>query len=669
MNSKMICGKPAGIWLALVLLLALVPRALHWNERGADPDLNYPAIDAHWHDAYARDLVGLEPGWPEGFDPAQITNEPLHRPPGYPWFLAMLYALGDGSVRVAFLVQHLLGLLSVGLLFFLGRALRGPRLGLLAAGLYGLAWTPVYFEGELHAPALLIALLLGGLLLAVGQGKGPARPRAALGAGLLFALGVLTRPNSLLLALAVALWVWRSAGRRLGLWLLAGLLLFPLPSLVRNIYAADQAVPMTTGLGINLFLGQRAAADGLINSDLGEGLGRYRTCFDWPEVVLRLGQQEGRSLTHGEADALLRSRGVSEVLRDPLGFMGRTVTKGVLLLGPREVGHNKEVEVERIHSALLFSAPIEFSLLLGLAFLAFLLRRGQGLTVVGWSIGAWILALLPFFVAARYRVPLVPLLALPAAAGVLGLIEALRERRRVLPLAVIALTTPFLLGFLPGPELGVPGVRYHLDRGRAYFRAARYEQAGKEFEAALELAPGLAAGLYERALVHLSQGQLPEARSALEQVLLQEPRHGKAAANLGKLLLDGGEARAAGRMVGLALAEEGGLQQVIDLVQRCVLTLASARDPSQRDGAQALALADQLLAQRGPADGLPEALRAAALAEQGDFAAAIAAAERALSQARAASNRRAAAAVSEQLAGYRQGQPLRMPPSSSPRSN
>jgi tetratricopeptide (TPR) repeat protein len=179
----------------------------------------------------------------------------------------------------------------------------------------------------------------------------------------------------------------------------------------------------------------------------------------------------------------------------------------------------------------------------------------------------------------------------------------------------------------------------------------------------------LAAGLYERALVHLSQGQLPEARSALEQVLLQEPRHGKAAANLGKLLLDGGEARAAGRMVGLALAEEGGLQQVIDLVQRCVLTLASARDPSQRDGAQALALADQLLAQRGPADGLPEALRAAALAEQGDFAAAIAAAERALSQARAASNRRAAAAVSEQLAGYRQGQPLRMPPSSSPRSN
>ena len=82
-----------------------------------------------------------------------------------------------------------------------------------------------------------------------------------------------------------------------------------------------------------------------------------------------------------------------------------------------------------------------------------------------------------------------------------------------------------------------------------------------------------------------------------------------------------------------------------------------------------VALADQLLAQTGPGDGMAEALRGAALAETGDFAGAIAAAEKALEQARSASNRSAVSAVSSQLAGYRRGQPLRMLTPQEPRAH
>jgi tetratricopeptide (TPR) repeat protein len=173
--------------------------------------------------------------------------------------------------------------------------------------------------------------------------------------------------------------------------------------------------------------------------------------------------------------------------------------------------------------------------------------------------------------------------------------------------------------------------------------------------------------LYERGLVHLTQSQWPAAQTAFEGVLSKEPRHGKAAANLGKVLLDRGEVRAAAPVIAVALAEEGGLPQVVDLVRLCVIRLAADPDPSRRDGALALALGDQFLAQKGAGDGLPEALRAAAMAELGDFPGAIAAAERAVLQAQAASNRSAVQAVSNQLAGYRRGQPFRMSPQS--RSN
>lgn len=648
-------------WLVLVLLLSLIPRALHWNDRATDPDLNYPAVDAHWHDAYARDIVGLDAHWPEGFDAAQITEQPLHRPPGYPWFLALLYSISDGSVRFAFFVQHLLGLLSVGLLYCLGRVFGGPRLGLLAAGLFGLAWTPVYFEGELHAPALLNALVLAALVCAVGRGGGPRGTRSAIAAGLFLAAGVLTRPNSLLLALAIGAWVWRRSGRRMGLWLLAGLVLFPVPSLVRNIQASDQAVPMTTGLGINLFLGQGPTATGVIDSDLGPELGSYRTCFDWPSVVARLGQQEGRQLSHSEADALLRSRGIDAVLDDPLASISRTVQKAVLLLGPREVGHNKEVSMERLHSSLVFSAPVEFSFLLGLALIAVLFRRAGNLGPVPWALIAWVLGLLPFFVAARYRVPMMPLLALLAGAGILALVERHKRGGDGLALAIPALAAPFLLGLLPGPNLGVPGVRYHLDRGRAYFRAQAYPHAAGEFDAALVLAPNFSGGLYERGLVHLTQSEWGAAEQLFQKVMAAEPRHGKAAANLGILLLDRGEPRAAGEVVAVALREEGARPQVLNLARRTILTLAADPSPLMRDGGQALGLADQLLARVGPQEGMVEALRAAALAEVGDFREAVVTAERALAQARAASNRVAVQSVTRQLALYSQGQPFRMP--------
>lgn len=657
---------PRWLWV-LVLLLALAPRAVRLGERLGDPDLASPAVDAHWHDAYARELAGTGSSWPDGFPVETVTAEPLHRPPGYPWFLALLYGASGGEAAFALAVQHLLGLVSVALVGLLATRLAGGAWpGLAAAALFGLTWLPVHFEGELHAPALLTALTLGGLALATTPSGAAPSARRGFVAGLLLAAATLTRPNALLPGLVVVAWRTRTSGARAALPLLAGLLLAPVPSLVRNLSAAGEPVPMTTAFGINLFLGQRPEARGVIDSDLGPELDhlQYRTCFDWPQVVARVEAREGRALGHTGADAVLRGRALESMAADPMGVLARTATKLGLLLGAREVPHNKEVEAERQRSAARLLAPLSFPFLLALAGIGIALGPRRRLApALGWVLG-WAVSILPFFVAARYREPLLPVLAIPAGAGLVALVRRARDGR-VWAVGLPLLALPFALDRLVTVDLGVPGVKDRLDQGRAWFRLGELEEARVAFDEALGLQPDLPEALYERALVDLAQERWREGAARLEQVLSARPDHPKAAANLARILAEGRSGAPdrprAARLLAVALRGEGPVPQYLALGQPLVLTLATAPEDGGRDGAAALELAEALVAASGPAAGMPLALRAAALAELGRFAEAERDAAAAEAAARAANNPGAARAAAEQRALYARRQPLRIP--------
>jgi hypothetical protein len=84
--------------------------------------------------------------------------------------------------------------------------------------------------------------------------------------------------------------------------------------------------------------------------------------------------------------------------------------------------------------------------------------------------------------------------------------------------------------------------------------------------------------------------------------------------------------------------------------------LATAPDPGLRDGARAVRLARPVREDR-PADVVAADVLAAALAESGDFAAAVEVGEQALAAARARGDHGPAQAISTRLARYRGGLP------------
>ena len=162
----------------------------------------------------------------------------------------------------------------------------------------------------------------------------------------------------------------------------------------------------------------------------------------------------------------------------------------------------------------------------------------------------------------------------------------------------------------------------HYNLGNVFLQLGRTDEAILQFQEALRLRPGTAD--YHRQLGNAfgRQGRMAELIGQYEKVLQIRPN----------------DLRAAGHLAWV---------------------LATSPDSSLRNGARAVELASRADRLSGGQDPVLLATLAAAYAESGKFADAVAAIQRALSHAGAQGDSPLAAALREQLALYRAGKPLR----------
>ena len=189
----------------LILLLALFVRAAWLLYFPTDP---IASVDAKGFHLLAVNVLaghGLAIGWEAPFCPTTV------RTPLYPLFVAGVYALvGHDPARVL-PFQLLLEVLTTALVMRLGRDLGGKRVGLWAGVLYACNGTTQRYTGYLLSETLLLPLLTAALWMTTRCLRHPSAKRAAI-AGLLWGLGLLTKPNVQFLALFVGgILTWQMA--------------------------------------------------------------------------------------------------------------------------------------------------------------------------------------------------------------------------------------------------------------------------------------------------------------------------------------------------------------------------------------------------------------------------------------------------------------------------
>jgi 4-amino-4-deoxy-L-arabinose transferase-like glycosyltransferase len=211
------------------------------------------------------------------YDPRGV--ETSFRPPLYPAFLALVYAISGLPHRFAAarLAQAFLGALLAPMTYALGRRYglgeKGARRAALAVAGYPilLAYPLALATENLFFPLVLASVLA---LLRADERN---RARDWLIAGLLLGLATLTRSVIFLFALLAAGWAGfsghcRRARWRSGLLVLAGVLLLTLPWAARNTRLHGQFMFVESSLGYQMYLGYHPASTGTFSADISTDL-------------------------------------------------------------------------------------------------------------------------------------------------------------------------------------------------------------------------------------------------------------------------------------------------------------------------------------------------------------------------------------------------------------
>jgi len=409
-------GAPSRSELTLVCVLVALGVALrvaYTLALRAHPAFDAPVMDPGYHWAWARALAAG----------AEFQDGPFFRAPLYPLWLALWVAVaGDGTTLYARLAQAALGGATIALTWALGRRVgaltgggRGPAVvGLGAAALVALAWSLIAFDAELQLPTLDVPLLLAGLVLSARALEAPSRARGAL-AGFAFGLAAITRPN-VLLCLPVPLFLlWRRAGAKAALGLALGVGAAVAPVSLHNALEGDFALVATQG-GVNLWIGNNPASDGATAIVPGTRGGWWEGYHD---ALAQAEAAEGRELRATEVSAHYVERTLAYWRSQPADALALLAWKARLFVADAELGNNTDPRFIALRFApwLAFS-PVRFGWLaaLGLTGLALAARSGRGGVgqfAAGFTL-LYALSVVLFFVNTRFRLPVLPLLAIGA---------------------------------------------------------------------------------------------------------------------------------------------------------------------------------------------------------------------------------------------------------------
>ncbi len=542
--------------LAAVLVLGAALRVIYYREIRSAPEFGFPAVDAGYHDAWARAAVSGDWNPTKQNDVSAIPGNAYLRPPGYTWFLIWVYRIFGPKYAAVRIAQMGLGLLNIVLAFALGRRLFDMATGLIWALMMAVYWAFIYFEGELLEPTVLITLSLA-LMLALEGWRRDRLPRQAISVGVWLGLFAVTRPNILLFAPVVLLWLgWNERWApvravRASAFFILGMAVIILPVTLRNIIVAGDLVLISSNAGINLYIGNNEQADGLFIGHV-PGSDEFGTSDVYPEIVQRMERKEGRRLKYSEVSRYFSRQAWDYIRAHPRATFRLLVRKALLFWGPLETGHNKSIYYDRAFSRLLSRLPLDFAVALALALLgaatcfwrhaacAGLPRSGNSsamLVLILLFILVYFASFLPFFVTGQYRVPVIPFLMLFAAwavRGWFGLLAGRRGRAALAWLAGLALLYACVSVNYAGFEPNL--AKWHFDRGTAFGKQGRTAEAEQSYRAVISADPASAEAWMNLGLVVEKRAGPEAAEPYYRRALELRPDLAKAYNNLGNNL-------------------------------------------------------------------------------------------------------------------------------------
>jgi tetratricopeptide (TPR) repeat protein len=417
------------IWqvIALAAIGFIVRLVYVWQIRES-PYFDVLMGDARRYDSWAVQIAGGD--W--------IGQDVFYQAPLYPYFLGTLYAIGGRSLLAVRVCQAVIGAGACVLLALAARRLYSERAGLIAGLCLALYAPAVFFDGLIQKSVLDVFFVCLVLWIVSTLIDEPNKRWRWFSLGVSLAVLALTRENALALVLAILVWPpgrsRMTSGQRLrhACLLALGLAVVLFPVAARNRVVGGEWHLTTSQFGPNLYIGNNPNADGTYAA-LREGRGSVE--YERQDAIELAETAVGRRLTPGEVSSFWVRQTTEFVQSQPGAWLALLGKKAALVWNRTEfVDTESQSSYEDSSSLLRSLAPVgHFGILVPLAVFGIVATwRDRSRLAVLYAIAAtYAASVVMFYVSARYRLPLVPLLILFAAAGLASLAAFLRTAGRL----------------------------------------------------------------------------------------------------------------------------------------------------------------------------------------------------------------------------------------------
>jgi tetratricopeptide (TPR) repeat protein len=630
---------------AAVFGVALAIRLVHlWQIRTA-PFFTLLLGDARGYDEWAQRIAAGE--W--------IGKEPFFQAPLYPYFLGAIYSTLGRDLFAVRVCQALVGATSCLLLALAGRRLFLPRVGLIAGLGLALYAPAIFFDGLLQKSVLDVFFMCLSLWVLSGLVDDPARRQSWFALGLALGGLSLTRENAMAVVAVIVVWAIVQGRRAVASTFAAlgcfavGLAVLLLPAVAHNYRAGGELYLTSWQAGQNLYIGNNPSANGTY---VPLRYGRVSPEYERQDAIDLAQDALGRPLTPSEVSGYWTRQALEYITSHPLDWVRLMGRKFVLLWNAREA-----VDTESQYTHAEWSLPLSmtgwiahFGVLVPLAVVGLWASWTERRRLwVFYALGvAYSASVLVFYVFARYRLPLVPILMLFAARGVVAIPGLVRNLRGEHPPAVPPRTRG---GRAAAPKAVAPRVRpwavlaaivvaavvanwpvlsattleaiTENNLARALELNGRVDDAIAHYERATTLDPAYAPSYNNLAAALRARGDLDRAIANYERALTLQPDYPDVHYNIGNTLVQQNRLEEAIAQYRRALALNPAFADAANnlgtallragRVQDAIAVLEHALEASQDSLLAHRNLADALTLAGRPEDALAHLRRAAAL--------------------------------------------------------
>ncbi|MFA5276716.1 MAG: tetratricopeptide repeat protein [Candidatus Omnitrophota bacterium] len=487
--------------------------------------------------------------------------------PFYAYFLAFLLKVSGENIAFVYLIQFILGAISCVLVYLIAKRIFGRACAFIASLLcvwYGLF---IFYEGLLIYTSLSIFLNLLFFLLLLYLPQRLSKKNLFL-TGIFLGICTLTQGNTIIfgiISIVWLLWLEKSKFRIflnkflfffLGLSLTVGLVTF------RNYMVEKDFVLMAGNIGVNLYIGNNPASTGKFFCPAffkpnQEGM------FRDSKIIAEA--RTGKTLKTSQVSDFWVKKSLEFIKSNPLAFARLLGKKVIYLFSPSEFIHDNDYSCpdnkHRIFKVLF--PDLRFILPLCILGLLVNLKNFKKTALLYFILITFSFSLIIFFVVTRYRIVMVPFMAIFAASAIISIWDAAVKKEKnktMLLLLVLSLLCAYFtfigkktyladqssFGTYP-PSLN-KAVDY-MDKGD-YINAIKklkeirppnhyslfcfgviaynmkdFDAAEKRFKESIRMNPYFVDAYYNLGVIYYEQGHFAKARDLLKKAVSMDPEN------------------------------------------------------------------------------------------------------------------------------------------------